>query len=309
MTFEHVAVATDFSRVGERAIDVGLELASRASARLSLVHTYDPLPVGAAAHPAVWCEGGEVAEGRERDARRSLAVAADRTAYPKVERQLLRHPHVAAGICEFVEAQRPELLVLGTHGRSGLSRFLIGSVAEKVVRHAACPVLVVRAAARLPRRVSVCTDLSPNALAVLEMAALFASLYEPEITLVHVEDARHGALDAETHAEVLAELHAQLRQLYLAHLPGPPRVSILSGSNVTEALAAHAADAATELLVLGTHGESGLERLLIGSVAERVTRHAPCSVLVARPTAGKAGFRPVPARNVGAASLSGGLFE
>lgn len=307
MTFEHIAVATDFSVVSKHAVDAGVELATRASARLSLVHTYDPMPLGAVAYPPDLWTGGQLAEELERDARQSLATTASRIRYANVERHLLRHPHEAAGICEFVDAHHPELLIVGTHGRSGLPRFLIGSVAEKVVRHASCPVLVIRslsAAAGFPRRVSVCTDLSPSALGALQTAAVLAGITTPEITLVHVEDPRHAKLDAQTHADVLGELETELAQLYRAHFSGSPHVSILSGGNVTDRLTHHAVDSDADLLVLGTHGKSGLERLLIGSVAERVARHALCSVLVVRPTGGHAAGRSVPPRNVGAASLS-----
>ncbi len=141
------------------------------------------------------------------------------------------------------------------------------------------------------QRILCAVDFSEGSRAALRLAAELAREREAHLVLVHVEEAplwerepalrMPGDLTEERRAQVRTELAAWQHQ---AVMLGAPKVTTAVASGVAwDRLVALAQDdPAVELVVVGTHGRTGLSRALIGSVAERVVRHAPCSVLVAR---------------------------
>ena len=143
MTFRRVLVAIDFAEPAEHALAVATELARTHGGELILLHVYSELPaypdVAVAQLAAVYEEQRRwVEDALEQRARRARAAG------------LLARPVVRTGSPAIAEAAA-DLLVIGPHGRSGLDRLIVGSVAERVVRLAPCPVLVAktkRAAAR-----------------------------------------------------------------------------------------------------------------------------------------------------------------
>ena len=128
--FTRILVASDFSATSEAAIDCARELALRLGASLHLLHVVDD-PAGAARRGDA--EQGLAARLTPED-RRVLRATTDVLVGP-----------VAPTIVEMASSRDADLIVMGTHGRSGLAHALIGSVAERVVRTADCPVLTVRA--------------------------------------------------------------------------------------------------------------------------------------------------------------------
>jgi nucleotide-binding universal stress UspA family protein len=189
------------------------------------------------------------------------------------------------------ESAHAQLIVIGDRGASGLSRIVLGSVAERVVRYAHAPVLIARATNRTGK-VLVATDLSDPSLPAIAAGAREASRDGAQITAVHciepisvvavpdyglgwsaavtptlLEEAKQHA--AQELADATARFKLSGEQSILV---GAPAVSIV---NAAEALGA-------ELIIVGTRGRTGLTRVLLGSVAEAVVRHAACSVLVVR---------------------------
>lgn len=206
----------------------------------------------------------------------------------------LRHGHPADTILHAAEELHPDLLVLGATGRSAIARFLIGSVAERVARHAPCSVLVVRPGLDAIRRVLVGLDSSassadaavwlqrfplPDDVAlrlvnfvpnlheiVAERVVVEPPLAEHAITLADwLRDQAHAGLE-----RVAADLErAGYRATTEIH-SGDPAVGLIQA----------AADGGADLVVAATRGHGPVERLLAGSVTDTLLRHAPCSVLV-----------------------------
>jgi nucleotide-binding universal stress UspA family protein len=140
-----ILVGTDFSDPALPAVSTATDEARRTGARIILVHCLDPEPAWAESMEATIVGWSEFAEYRKRltaDADRRLADALARCGVEGEHRILMEHPR--AGLVRFAEETGADLLVIGTTGRTGLSRVLLGSVAESVVRHAHCRVLVVR---------------------------------------------------------------------------------------------------------------------------------------------------------------------
>lgn len=139
--FEHLLVPIDFGEEADKAIDIAISLATKFDSRLTLLHaSWTPPPSYAAYSEAiiVW-PTEEIAKVAEKQLAAVLAKA--RTKYPRTDSVLvIGNPWET--ILEVAKEQHASLIVMGTHGRRGLSRMLLGSIAEKVVRLSPIPVLV-----------------------------------------------------------------------------------------------------------------------------------------------------------------------
>lgn len=196
-----------------------------------------------------------------------------------------------AGIVEHAERMSADLIVVGDRGATGLRRMLLGSVADKVIRYAHAPVLVARAGAR-SGKVLVATDLSDPSLPAVAAAAHelrrtgagvtalhcidpvpiiagpeYGVAWSPGVTPSFIKETRERAREKLAEAFQRFELAGDQRVV-----EGAPAATILSTAE----------ELGVDLIILGTRGKTGLRRVLLGSVAEAVVRHAPCSVLVVR---------------------------
>lgn len=200
-------------------------------------------------------------------------------------------PH-AALVLE-AEQMGADLLVVGSHGHTGIARVLLGSVAERVVRYAGCSVLVSRPRT-LTARVLVATDFSDPALPALRAAADEVRRIDGKLTAFHAIDL--SALDwsstgASTDAgglPILADAVARMGQEARARLDqalasvGTRGDGVILEGAPAPLIVKVAHEIEAELIIVGTSGRTGLKRVTLGSVAEAVVRHARTSVLVVR---------------------------
>jgi nucleotide-binding universal stress UspA family protein len=292
MTFTKILCPTDFSPGSRQAMRLATDLANRDEAELVIAHSWYVPPTAFAGEQAF---SPEVLQDMADDAQRDLDAAvreASGDGARRVSGKLLSGTPWAE-IETALEKEPFDLCVIGTHGRTGLSRILLGSVAEKVIRHSPCSVLAVRSQSeRAPSapfaHVLIPTDFSESARLALDLAT---QLVRPDgtITLLHVleipiiysgemslDDIRR-VLDKES-ATALDQEAARLRAKTTATVEVISRV----GYPGAQTLAALDADRSVDLVVMGSHGRTGIKRVLLGSVAEKVVRHAHCPVLVAR---------------------------
>ena len=144
MSFRKILIAVDESAFAARAADVGFELARSLGAQVALIHAVDPSVVGYAPEGGV--PASELVNLAQQDGRRLLAAFAQRASLQPAPLEFI---HIGKSASEIVKAAKDwpaDLIVIGSHGRGGVNRLLLGSVAEAVMRHAACPVLIVRSA-------------------------------------------------------------------------------------------------------------------------------------------------------------------
>jgi nucleotide-binding universal stress UspA family protein len=142
--FKNILVPVDFSQCSFDAVRASADVSSRYGAEVCLVHVYEPINYALPGNYPFYMPGqleGILAECEKRlaDAKKEAEAAG----IARVQTQQLQGSP-ATEIVEFAKKHGFDLIVIGTHGRTGLQRALIGSVAEKVVRHAHCPVLVAR---------------------------------------------------------------------------------------------------------------------------------------------------------------------
>ena len=291
MRFTKILCPIDFSPTSSRALQVAVRLAKESAAELAVVHAwYIPPSAHLVETPFPPTVVQEIVDTAKRDLDAAAQQAAD--AGVKISSRLLNGVPWAEIVGE-LERNAFDLCVMGTHGRTGLARVLLGSVAEKVIRHAPCPVLAVRPDGDVKpfAHVLVATDLSESAEYALDLAA---EVVEPggTITLVHVVELPivvSTTPPIEDFARDLDRYAADALEREAARVRGKTRARIVTcsriGSPGSETLHALDEDPSIDLAVLGSHGRTGIKRVLLGSIAEKVARHARCSVLVARPPA------------------------
>jgi nucleotide-binding universal stress UspA family protein len=296
----HILCPIDFSPTSERALDYGLALAKRLSGRVTVVHAY-ALPSVLLPEGAVLPDAEAQAQASNEHQARLNKIVEQRKGWGTPIAQKLRMGTPATEILSAIQQERPDLVVMGTHGRSGIEHVLIGSVAERVVRASTVPVMTIREphvgdkhAQQLTvdiKKVVCPVDFSePSAKAVQHAVGLCKRL-GAELQLVHVCSSVAYAIADESFT-VKPDLMRELKAHVQSELDKLASATAQSGVKVTTQVregvphkaiheAAHAAKA--DVIVIGTHGRTGFEHLLLGSVAERVVRTSTLPVITVHP--------------------------
>jgi nucleotide-binding universal stress UspA family protein len=304
-TINRILYATDLSSTSEPAWDEAQRLGRLFNVEILLLHVLAPpvvLPVEGYFPPNLY-------EEVLQDARRAVEKGLDRLLSSvagsglKVRLRLEEGP-VATRILEVASQEAADLLVVGTHSRTGLPRAMLGSIADRMVRQATCPVLTVRprpdsAPRREIRRICYATDFSPTARAAWPWVVAIASAAGAEVDLVHVTF--EPVVDHHMPAEAIGRMAQFLRDqgrieverfLERSTLPRE-RIHVHLSSGVSgEQIVHRAQEQAADLIVMGTHGWSGVVRWMLGSVAHYVIQTAPCPVLTIAPAGAQGGSRP-----------------
>jgi len=204
--------------------------------------------------------------------------------------------NAANGILARASSLPADLIVIGTHGIGGFEHLLLGSVTEKVLRNAGCPVLTVppraRMTAKLPFKRLLCSvDFSEPSLAALELALSFAQEGDADLTILHVFErsadeeplANRPIVAPEYLREVEAEFTARLHALVPQNVGDSCRAQARTahGKPYREILGIATEDQA-DLIVMGVHGHNALDLMLFGSTTNQVVRRATCPVLTLR---------------------------
>jgi nucleotide-binding universal stress UspA family protein len=272
-------VGIDFTECSRRALAHAMEWLAGYQPEIHVVHLMERLPEGPhelGPNELRRALTEEVADVR----RRTLLLADERERLGEVVTHVIVGP-AASGINNLAAAMHADLIVMGTHGRTGLAHLTHGSVAAQVLRDAPCPVVCVKVGdRRVPRATSarrtiLCpVDFSRTSRDAMLAATALAARMRARLRLVHV-----GEPEA-TPAELAPELErwAMEARGYGCEV----ETQVVLGYPAHD-IVAEARDSMAELVVMGTHGRSGVARLLMGSVAEKVTRLAPCPVMTVHP--------------------------
>lgn len=284
LAIRKVLIPTDFSECAESALPYAIHLASECKAELHTLH-------------AVVVYGGASLLGEEKalEALEKIEMTPARRVFSAV------HQGVSAAdvILDYATNNDIDLIVLGSHGHRGVRRFLLGSVAEEVIRLASCPVLSVLHQENVDpssgvefSTIVVPTDFSRYSDVALRYAGEIAKRRGAKIHLIHVieellyPDFYLPVSGASIHTpEMRQEARERLSECIEAKLPkalaADAQLHVAIG-RTSEEIANYAAEVRADLLVIASHGLRGLERILLGSVAEQVIRAAPCSVLTVK---------------------------
>ncbi len=291
MSFRKILCPIDFSPGSDYALRVAVRLATHTGAELVIVHAwYLPPMAYAGEQPFPPAALQQMVDNGERGLAAAVREATTLGAERVSSRMLTGLPWDR--IVETLRTDRAlDLVVMGTHGRTGLARVLLGSVAEKVVRLAPCPVLATRGRTEVsPFRNVLCpVDFSDSSRHACELAAQLVEPGGAGITLLHVLElpvTYSGEPPMKGFVEDLDKRSARLLAQWAADLKAKVSVPVTTRSRIgypgAQTLAVLDDDPAFDLVVTGSHGRTGIKRALLGSVAEKIVRHAPCPVLVAR---------------------------
>jgi nucleotide-binding universal stress UspA family protein len=298
--FRQVLCPIDLSEASSRALPYAAALARWYEARLTVLHvvpSFDPIPVGSV------CVDGAVQivypASREEvlDALREAVDQADLGSLTPTLTAESGDP--VTTIVDQSLAVSADAIVMGTHGRGGFERFVLGSVTEKVLSKAPCPVLTVPPgtpsppAAVLFKRILCPIDFSPSALQALGFALDLARQADGTVTLLHVvewlveeEPRAYAQFNVPAFRQELAEdAHRRLQALVAEE----PRTwsaieEVVTAGRPHREVLRLATDAPPDLIVMGAQGRGGMGLALFGSTTQQVVRGAPCPVLTVRGT-------------------------
>ena len=298
LTIEKVLCPTDLSDSSLRAIPLATQMAKLHGADLHLFHIY-------LLHSLAAIDSDKPYPGEE-EARQALEVSATEVPWSKVVHSVGRAVHAAPAILDYADSKAIDLIVMGSHGRRGFRRLLLGSVTEEVVRLATCSVLVVRDAEEVVvpseiDRVLVPVDFSKYARVATTYGRELALAWDAHLELLHaVEPPVYSEMSLpvvtrDEEARLIAE--ENIARLAEELSPGPSVSVSVTVGQAADTVIKEAARTEKTLLVMPSHGHTGIERLLLGSVTERVLRRAPCPVLVVK--AGGRELRPAGSRQDG----------
>jgi nucleotide-binding universal stress UspA family protein len=281
-----VVCPVDFFPASEAALSYAISLARNYDAGLHILHVIPPVSsvFGSEKHTA------ELVKKTHEDSQIRLAAMAQSVKGSGVEASFeVRFGEIDQEIVNGIDEQGADLIVAGTHGRRGVQHWLMGSVCERLLRRVSVPILTVANAKKTDvgkiKRILVATDLSDTSSEVAAWASSIAEKYGSNITVLHVTDFVMGGVPHLYRDAVLQGINAEMKQL----LPVPTQNLNIDIETRVEfgipfrVVLAVAEQEKIDLIVLGTHGKSALERTLLGSTAERIVRGASCPILAIPP--------------------------
>ena len=272
-------MATDLSARSDRALERALRIAGEHDASLTILHVVDE------DLPATLADAqGEAAQRAIRDHIES-ATAADR---PQVTIEVA-YGRAHAEILEMSETIDADLIILGVHREDAFKDMFRGTTAERVIRAGNVPVLLVKERSDDPyRRIMVGVDFSVYSRRAVEFAIRFAPA--GTFNLVHAFDVPFKGFlnNADTKREVSKQHESKFQEMVEAEMATflstleartPALKRIMKEGTVHEVIHGQVQSLRPDLLVVGTHGRTGVAHALLGSIAENMLRAPPCDVL------------------------------
>jgi nucleotide-binding universal stress UspA family protein len=305
---QRILCPIDFSDFSRRALDHAMAIASWYESTVTLVH------VAAIAPPEVFAPGAGAftsaaltIEDREalQASMKRFAESEGASSVPLVFEVAEGYP--STEILGRADEMPADLLVLGTHGRSGFERLVLGSVTERVLRKAACPVLsvprgvpdVVPAPPVLFKHIVCAIDFSTCSMRALNFARSMAQEADAHLTVVHVveftpdlapdlpEKHETGLGGPRILLDYIAQAEEDRRARLKEAIPDAVRAyctvdTVLAAGKPYREILRIAAERQSDVIVIGIHGRGAIDRMLFGSTAQHLVRQASCPVLTLR---------------------------
>ena len=288
-TIERILCPTDFSEFSARAYDYALSLARRYRSKLYLQHVLSFTLSGFA-----YCVNPIYIEDLFQQVRDKACLQLEEFAkrpsgYGAGPQRVFCEGSPAKSILDFAEVQGTNLIVMGSHGLKGTDGIAIGPVAEKVVHHAPCSVLVVGRpahgvanwrSAQEPIRISkllACTDFSVCSMRALEHAISLAAEHDAELTVLYVLEEMPASGQWENG---IRQLEKRIEDSIHTELRGSFRVRpvVRTGKPYSE-IVRQATEEQSDAVIMGVPGRNGFDLAISGSTTDRVIEFSPCPVL------------------------------
>lgn len=281
MKINKILVPVDFSEFSDRAVKAAIQLAQKFQAQITLLHVV-----------TLFHEDVEEEKRLKNYEKRIQGKLKDHKSEATkkgigVESVLLRGFSASDKVLEYIDQNKFDLVVMGSHGRTGIKHLLQGSVSERVVRLSSIPVLTIHHSEKKfsPKTILVPIDFSKFSKIVVNRGKYWAELFDAKVIFLHVvEQVVHPAFYAAS-IESMFQIDRNLKERTTKKLKEFTGKSGISAEYlVAEGKAYHeivecANEKNVDLIVIATRGLTGLDYFLMGSTAERVVRMAECSVL------------------------------
>jgi nucleotide-binding universal stress UspA family protein len=283
----------DFSEYSEKAFDYALKLAERVPAQITLINIDEMFQ-------SIYPEDSLQLYNNEDAIRERIEKIQEqiRTYVQKGQEKnidthyaIVRGDSVSEKLLEHINGEQYDLVVMGTHGRTGIKHLFLGSIAEKIVRLSPIPVLTVHKCVEdcHPENILVPIDFSQYSRNALEYAFEIAKKAGASITVIHViERVIYPAFYPEGYYPILdfePTLHKQVLEnidTFFKQIPGLTAEKVVSAGRPSDEIKNYAENNNMDLIIMATRGLSGLQHLIVGSTAERVVRSSSIPVLTVR---------------------------
>jgi nucleotide-binding universal stress UspA family protein len=285
---EKILLSTDGSEYSEGATREAIKLAKKCSSRLSVLSVVET-------NPELETIAPQVTEKAEKKAREHLETVQARAQKEGIDCVLIIREGEDSYkyVVDEAAKNKSTLIVLGRRGRTGLKRLMMGSVTARVIGHAPCTVLVVPKAAEFQcRHILVATDGSRYGEAAAAEAIGMAKQLGSCLTVLSVVHAESlspmDIVSSQMQRDLVAEKEMKEAEKNVrnvkdaAEKAGIRTNGLIMGGKPSDAIIQTAKDKQADLIVLGSHGKTGVEKLLMGSVAERVIVLSSCPVMVVK---------------------------
>jgi hypothetical protein len=266
---DNLLAPTDGSKFSDSAVKEAINLAKKCKSKLialSVVQTNIELEAG-----APW-----VIDKAEKEARENLESIKNQATKEGVDCEtivcLSEEPYQA--IVDHASLNKVDMIIMGTHSRKGMKRLLMGSVTAKVIGHAPCNILVLPLNAKFEcKNILIATDGSQYSEAAVSEAIGIAKRCEISLFVISVASSDEERISAQDAVKKVVET---------AEKDGIRTESIITKGKPYEAIIEAAKQNKVDLIVMGSHGKTGLKRLLMGSETEQVIGHSDSAVLVVK---------------------------
>ncbi|HEY4358346.1 MAG TPA: universal stress protein [Acidobacteriaceae bacterium] len=282
--FQRVLLAIDFSAQTSAVIEAGLQIAKEFHSELFFLHATMPMIYGTGAETIpVETFGVELEAAQTRMAE---FVAGQPHLKSLPHHEIVRYGRPLDLIQQVIEEHRIDLVLVGSHGASGMERLALGSVAECILRTVRCPVLIVGPKARVSpemfRSILLAASLSDSGLRSAQYAASLAEHFGSRLTLLHVIDParNHRPVQPEVlEQQVIQELLQLVPEDFARHATAVPRVEY---GKAADLISSSAVSTRTTLLVTGARNDNPLADHSLRAILGELIRRSPCPVLTVR---------------------------
>ena len=298
LQLQKILFPTDFSRCAEQALAHAVFLAEKYDAEIHVLHVVTLFNDQPSIISNEITETEETIRKLEDIAEKQLdkVVDAEDSNDMKIITATKREVSAAPAILEYASDNNIDLIVMGTHGRRGLGHLLLGSAAEEVVRLAACPVFTIREL-KVPKPVMkvnnilVPVDFSNYSKSALSYASEIALSYNAQLQVLHIiEETMHPAFSISGKSSIFdlvpgikEDSNKRANKMVKEALSDKVKSNVyVKGGRAASDIIKFAKENSSDLIVIATHGLTGLEHMLLGSVTEKVVRMAHCPVFTVK---------------------------
>lgn len=295
--FRKILLPTDFSPCADAALHQAVTIAERFQGAVTMLHVVTVHESDTGKIESVFSKNSKSYDHIMTSAEELLHTKEGMIKTPVlIEKVLRRGISPTSEIIGYADEQEPDLIVMGTHGRTGIRRLIMGSVAEKIIRLSDCPVMTVRCgtdgkASPYPnyRSILLPIDFSESSKNALWKAAEMARSYGAILTLLHVAEpidvSGYSEGDDTSEEEFLADHSDSAEQALSEFTSNAPLEGIEVYTRVVHGrpgrkIVEYADDEGIDLIIIPSLGKSGFERLLMGSTVNKVVHRANCPVMV-----------------------------